>query len=48
MIAAYDESLAAGRGACVFEGKMIDVPVVARARACSPSGAAGKVLREPV
>jgi citrate lyase subunit beta/citryl-CoA lyase len=33
MIAAYEESLAAGQGACVFEGKMIDVPVVARARA---------------
>jgi citrate lyase subunit beta/citryl-CoA lyase len=33
MIAAYDASLAAGLGACVFEGKMIDVPVVARARA---------------
>jgi citrate lyase subunit beta/citryl-CoA lyase len=33
MIIAYDESLAAGQGACVFEGKMIDVPVVARARA---------------
>jgi citrate lyase subunit beta/citryl-CoA lyase len=33
MITAYDEALAAGQGACVFEGKMIDVPVVARARA---------------
>ena len=33
MIAAWDESLAAGQGACVFEGKMIDVPVVGRARA---------------
>src|SRR5579863_4670406 len=33
MIAAYEESLAAGKGACVFEGKMIDVPIVIRARA---------------
>jgi citrate lyase subunit beta / citryl-CoA lyase len=32
MIAAYDKSLSLGMGACVFEGKMIDVPVVARAR----------------
>ena len=33
MVAAYAQSLAAGKGACVFEGKMIDVPMVARARA---------------
>ena len=33
MISAYEESLAAGKGACVFEGKMIDVPIVMRARA---------------
>lgn len=33
MITAYEESLAAGKGACVFEGKMIDVPIVMRARA---------------
>ena len=33
MILAYEESLAAGHGACVFEGRMIDVPVVNRARA---------------
>ena len=33
LIAAYDESMAVGAGACVFEGKMIDVPVVNRARA---------------
>jgi citrate lyase subunit beta / citryl-CoA lyase len=33
MILAYEESLAAGKGACVFEGKMIDVPIVTRARA---------------
>jgi citrate lyase beta subunit len=33
MVAAYEESLAAGKGACVFEGKMIDVPMVARAKA---------------
>lgn len=33
MVAAYEQSLAAGKGACVFEGKMIDVPMVTRARA---------------
>jgi citrate lyase subunit beta / citryl-CoA lyase len=33
MVLAYKESLAAGKGACVFEGKMIDVPIVTRARA---------------
>jgi citrate lyase subunit beta/citryl-CoA lyase len=33
MVATYEQSLAAGKGACVFEGKMIDVPMVARARA---------------
>jgi citrate lyase subunit beta/citryl-CoA lyase len=33
MIFAYEESLAAGEGACVFDGKMIDVPMVTRARA---------------
>ena len=32
MMAAYDEALAEKRGAVVFEGKMIDVPVVERAR----------------
>ena len=32
MIAAYEESLSAGKGACVFEGKMIDIAMVARAR----------------
>lgn len=33
LIAAYEEAQAAGKGACVFEGKMIDAPVVHRARA---------------
>jgi len=33
MVATYEQSLAAGKGACVFEGKMIDVPMVTRARA---------------
>jgi citrate lyase subunit beta/citryl-CoA lyase len=33
LIAAYDAALAAGTGACMFEGKMIDVPVITRARA---------------
>jgi citrate lyase subunit beta / citryl-CoA lyase len=32
MIAAYDEAYAAGLGAVQFEGAMIDVPVVERAR----------------
>ena len=32
MVAAYDEAIAAKRGAVVFEGKMIDVPVVERAK----------------
>jgi hypothetical protein len=38
MITAYEESLAAGEGACVFEGRMIDVPVVSRARALLAKG----------
>jgi citrate lyase subunit beta / citryl-CoA lyase len=33
MIAAYDEATARGIGAVTFEGKMIDVPVVERAKA---------------
>ena len=33
MIEAFDASVAAGAGAFVFEGKMIDIPVVNRARA---------------
>ncbi len=32
MVAAYDAALAAGRGAVAFEGKMIDIPVVERAK----------------
>ena len=32
LVAAYDEALVAGKGACVFEGKMVDAPVVQRAR----------------
>ncbi|ETR76108.1 host specificity protein [Afipia sp. P52-10] len=32
MIAAYDDAMAKGLGAVTFEGKMIDVPVVNRAR----------------
>ena len=32
MVAAYDEALAAGRGSIEFEGKMIDIPVVERAK----------------
>jgi citrate lyase subunit beta / citryl-CoA lyase len=33
MIAAYDAAMAEGLGAVTFEGKMIDVPVVERAKA---------------
>lgn len=32
MVAAYDEALAAGQGSIEFEGKMIDIPVVERAK----------------
>lgn len=32
MVSAYDEAMARGLGAVTFEGKMIDVPVVLRAR----------------
>ena len=32
MVAAYDAALAAGTGAVEFEGKMIDIPVVERAK----------------
>ena len=32
MVAAYDEALTAGRGSIEFEGKMIDIPVVERAK----------------
>jgi citrate lyase subunit beta/citryl-CoA lyase len=42
MILAYEESLASGKGACVFEGKMIDVPVVNRARALLAKQIRGK------
>jgi citrate lyase subunit beta/citryl-CoA lyase len=33
MVAAYDAAIAQGLGAVTFEGKMIDVPVVERAKA---------------
>jgi citrate lyase subunit beta/citryl-CoA lyase len=33
MIAAYDDVIARGVGAVTFEGKMIDVPIVERAKA---------------
>ena len=33
LVAAFEAAQAAGRGACVFDGKMVDEPVVARARA---------------
>ena len=40
MVAAYDAALAAGMGAVAFEGKMIDVPVVERAKALLARAAA--------
>lgn len=48
MILAYEESLAAGKGACVFEGKMIDVPVVNRARALLAKQARAKKRSQSV
>jgi citrate lyase beta subunit len=33
MVAAFDAARSAGTGAFAFEGKMVDEPVVARARA---------------
>ena len=32
LIAAYEEAVAAGRGAVAFEGRMIDAPIVERAK----------------
>jgi citrate lyase subunit beta/citryl-CoA lyase len=32
MVAAYDAAMAAGKGAVEFEGRMIDIPVVDRAK----------------
>ena len=32
LLAAYDEAAAAGRGALEFKGRMVDMPVVLRAR----------------
>ena len=40
LIAAYDEAVAAGQGAVAFEGRMIDAPVVERARQVLRSAAA--------
>jgi citrate lyase subunit beta/citryl-CoA lyase len=40
MIAAFEESVSAGKGSCVFEGRMIDVAMVARAR--------GLLTKQPV
>lgn len=40
MVATYDSALAVGTGAVQFEGKMIDVPVVERARALLARAAA--------
>jgi citrate lyase subunit beta / citryl-CoA lyase len=48
LVAAYDESIAAGAGACVFEGKMIDVPVVSRAKALLARQSNREKLSRPV
>ena len=40
MVAAYDAAMAAGKGAVEFEGRMIDIPVVDRARATLARAAA--------
>jgi citrate lyase subunit beta/citryl-CoA lyase len=42
MVAAYDDAMAAGKGAVEFEGRMIDIPVVDRARATLARAAAVK------
>jgi citrate lyase subunit beta/citryl-CoA lyase len=42
LIAAYDEAMAMGLGALTFEGKMIDVPVVERAKALLARAERGK------
>ena len=40
LIAAYDEAVTAGQGAVAFEGRMIDAPIVERARQVLRSAAA--------
>jgi citrate lyase subunit beta / citryl-CoA lyase len=47
MVAAYDEAMAKGLGAVTFEGKMIDVPVVERAKAVIRRAEKLKARREP-
>jgi len=42
LIAAYDAAMAAGLGAVTFEGKMIDLPVVERAKALLARAARAK------
>ena len=46
MIAAFDASVAAGAGAFTFEGKMVDIPVVVRARAMIARQEARDLARE--
>lgn len=48
LVAAYEASIAAGAGACVFEGKMIDVPVVNRAKALLARQSGQRKLSRPV
>jgi citrate lyase subunit beta/citryl-CoA lyase len=45
MVAAYDATMAAGRGAVEFEGKMIDIPVVERAKGVLARAAAVRARR---
>jgi citrate lyase subunit beta/citryl-CoA lyase len=40
MVAAYDAAMAAGKGAVEFEGRMIDIPVVDRAKSVLARAAA--------
>lgn len=48
LVATYEASIRAGAGACVFEGKMIDVPVVDRAKALLTRQSGAKKLSRPV
>ena len=48
MIAAYDAAMAKGLGAVTFEGKMIDVPVVERAKALIGLAARQAARRAPI
>jgi citrate lyase subunit beta / citryl-CoA lyase len=47
LVAAYDEAIAEKRGAVVFDGKMIDVPIVERAKQILQRDAAIEARRAP-